>query len=192
MDHAGQAPRVREAVGVFIDAAQVEGAAEDLLAAGFDARALGLLARKEDAEQSFGPVTVETPWASDEPEAGAPKTAFVRRESVGDAVHAWLGGLSLAGTTALGAIAVASAAVLGGALVAAAAGAATVGAVGVAMAAILHEGDAEYLEEQIDEGRLLLFARTKDAAEERLALQTFEKHGALDTKTLTLREPGAA
>jgi hypothetical protein len=51
--------------------------------------------------------------------------ALVRHEAPGSTVHAWLGGLSLAGTTTLGAVAVASAAVLGGALVAAAAGAAT-------------------------------------------------------------------
>ncbi|HEU4618377.1 MAG TPA: hypothetical protein VFV10_10065 [Gammaproteobacteria bacterium] len=187
MSRADGAPRIREVVGVFLDGARLESAAQELLDAGFEARALGVLAREEAAAQSFGPVRVETPGASEGSRANRPSTEFVRRESVGDTLHAWVGGFSLAGTTALGATAVASAAVLGGALVAAAAGAAALGAVGAAMAAILRKSDAEYLEEQVDKGRLLLFARTQDAAQQRRALRTLKKHEALETKTLTLR-----
>jgi hypothetical protein len=57
------------------------------------------------------------------------------------------------------------------------------------MSAIIHKGDAEYLEEQIDDGRLLLFVRTAGADEERLALETLSKHDPLDTRMLTIHEP---
>ena len=102
-----------------------------------------------------------------------------------------MGGLSVAGTTALGAVVVASSAVLGGALVAAAAGAATVSAIGVLMRAILHESDADHLQKAVDHGRLLLFARTNTPAEEQRATQILLQNNALEAKVYDVPVPSA-
>jgi hypothetical protein len=102
---------------------------------------------------------------------------------MGDTVHGLIGSLFFVGMTVASGAIVASAAVLGGGLLAAIAGAATViGLVGGAMSLILHESDAEYLEEQVDEGHLLLFVRTKDAQQEKASVDILSKHGAFDAK----------
>jgi hypothetical protein len=178
---------IREAVGVFMDADDLKRAGEALLAAGFDRVALGLLARKEAVESSLGDLYAKANARAGH--ADAPHMALVRRVAVGSTLHAWLGGLSVAGTTALGAVVVASSAVLGGALVAAAAGAATVGAIGVLMRAIVHESDAEHLQKQVDNGRLLLFARTHTSAEEQRATGILLKNNALEAKVYDVPVP---
>jgi hypothetical protein len=50
------------------------------------------------------------------------------------------------------------------------------------MSAIIHESDAEYLEEQVDEGHLLLFVRTQGADEEAKAVDILSRHGAFQAK----------
>jgi hypothetical protein len=85
---------------------------------------------------------------------------------------------------------VASVAVLGGALLAAVSGAAGLaGVTGRALALIIHESDAEYLEEQVDEGHLLLFVRTNDPERERIALEILTKHGAFDARMYEVPAP---
>ena len=59
---------------------------------------------------------------------------------------------------------------------------AVAGFVGGAMSLILHESDAEYLEEQIDEGHLLLFVRTENPEREKVALDILSRHGAYDVR----------
>jgi outer membrane lipoprotein SlyB len=77
---------------------------------------------------------------------------------------------------------VASAAIFGGALLTAATGALAVGAVGALVGLIIHRNDAEYLEQQIDKGRMLLFVRTRDAQHEKRALEILSRHSAHDAK----------
>jgi hypothetical protein len=178
---------IREAVGVFMDADDLKRAGEALLSAGFNRVALGLLASKEVVEASLGDLYARVQARAGHPEA--PRTGLVRRESVGSTVHAWLGGLSVAGTTALGAAVVASSAVLGGALVAAAAGAATVGAIGSLMRAIVRESDAEHLQKEVDKGRLLLFARTNTQAQEQRATRIMQENNALEAKVYDVPVP---
>lgn len=180
-------PSLREAVGVFMGADDLKRAGQELLNSGFDRTALGILAGKEAVEQSLGDLYVRANALSKHPDA--PHMELVRQEAMGTTVHAWLGGLSLAGTTALGAVAVASSAVLGGALIAAAAGAATVGSIGMLMRAIIKESDAEHLQKQIDNGRLLLFARTRTADEERRATEILSKNNAIEATVYDVPVP---
>ena len=187
MSNKAETTGIREAVGVFMDADDLKRAGQALISAGFDRVALGLLARKETVESSLGDLYARANARAGHPDA--PHTGLVRHEAVGSTVHAWLGGLSVAGTTALGAAVVASSAVLGGALVAAAAGAATVGAIGVLMRAIIHESDAEHLQKEVDNGRLLLFARTHTAAEEERATRILLKNNALEAKVYDVPVP---
>lgn len=65
---------------------------------------------------------------------------------------------------------------LGGALLAALSGVLAVGAVGALVAYIIHQSDADFLQEQVEEGRLLLFVRAKDAASEGRAVEILKRH----------------
>ena len=177
--HATQSA-VREAVGVFFDADKLQEAIDELLSSGFDHKQIGLLAGEHTVRGTLGHLYEEANVSAGDAES--PRVAFVRKQSLGDALHAWLGSLFFAGATTAAGAAVASAAVLGGAVVSAAAGAVAIGAIGAALAAIIHEGDAEYLEQQVDEGHVLLFVRTPDTAHEKLATEILAKHSGFDVK----------
>lgn len=187
MNSKAEPSGIREAVGVFMDADDLKRAGQSLLAAGFDRAALGLLARQEAVEASLGGLYARANAFAGHPDA--PHQDLVRQEAMGSTVDAWLGGLSVAGTTAVGAVVVASSAVLGGALVAAAAGAATVGAIGILMRKIVRQSDADYLQKQIDHGRLLLFARTHTPADEERATQIMRENNALEAKVYDVPVP---
>jgi hypothetical protein len=173
-------PPVREAVGIFFDADHLQAAIDDLLSAGFVHHDLGLLAGEHTVRESLGHLYSDANQATGDPDA--PRIAFVRKGSIGDALHAWLGSLFFAGATTAAGAAVASAAVLGGSLLAAATGAATIGGIGAALALIIRENDAEYLEQQVDEGHLLLFVRTRDPAREKQATEILARHSAYDPR----------
>lgn len=178
---------VREAVGIFFDASSLRAAVDDLVNAGFDKAQLGLLAAEDTVEQSLGDLYVRPNETRDSPDA--PAIAFVNKESIGDTAHGMGGAMLFVGTTSAGAIAVASTAVFGGALAVAIAAAAGVGAVGAAMSLIIHKSDAEYLEEQVDEGHLLLFVRILDPGTEQRVLDLLARHSAYEPRIHELR-PG--
>jgi outer membrane lipoprotein SlyB len=108
--------------------------------------------------------------------------AFVGQESIEDTNHASLGSLTFLGVSTAAGAAVATAAIFGGALLAGAAGAAAVGAVGAVVGRVIAKSDAYRLAEQVDEGHLLLFVRTKDADSEQVALQILSRNGAIEPK----------
>jgi hypothetical protein len=171
---------IREAVGIFFEIDHLHEAVDELVASGFSFEDLGLLAGQDTVRQRLGEFYSEVNESAGGPEG--PSTAFVAEKSMGDTVHAFLGTLFFVGTTAASGAAVASAAVLGGSLVPAVAGAAAMGAIGGALALIIHQSDAEHLEEQVDEGHLLLFVRTEDADEEASAVDILSRHGAFEAK----------
>jgi hypothetical protein len=172
---------VRETVGIFFDSQHLHEAIDELESSGFDLAELGLLAGEDTVKKKLGDHYTEINASNDEP--GGPRTAFVADKSIGDTAHALIGSLFFVGTTAASGAIVASAAVFGGSLIAIVGGmAALVGLTGGAMSMIIHESDAEYLEEQVDEGHLLLFVRTDDSEREKLALDVLSRHGAFDAK----------
>lgn len=60
------------------------------------------------------------------------------------------------------------------------------GTVGALMGLVIHESDADYLENQVGEGRLLLFVSTPDADREAKALEILERHSAFNPKVYTV------
>lgn len=175
---------VREAVGIFFEASHLKEATDDLLQSGFEQAELGLLAGEEAVQRALGNVYKRTGESLESPDA--PCTAFVAEESVDDISHAGLGSLMLLGATTAAGAAVATAGVLGGALLIAATTTAAITAIGGVLAAIIHESDADYLEEQVDEGHLLLFVRTKDPEHEAKAVEILAKHCGFDPKVYTV------
>lgn len=175
---------IREAVGAFVGPGKVHEAMDELLASGFEHDDLGLLAGEYTVRDALGDFYTRTNEHAEG--ADAPNTAFVAKESVGDTVHAMIGSLSLAGSTVAAGAAVASAGIFGGALAAAVAGAAALGAVGAVLGGIIHESDAEELEEQIEEGHLLLFVRARDSAKEKQAVEILQRHTPIEVKVVTV------
>jgi hypothetical protein len=173
---------IREAVGVYGDEAQLHGAIDELTAAGFASAEIGLLAGEFTVRESLGEFYTKT--NAQGASADAPNTAFIAKESVGDTARAGLGSLFYAGTTVAGGMAVASAAVLGGGLLAAVTGAAAIGAVGGVLALLIHQSDAEHLEQQVDEGHLLLFVRVRDAAHEDHAVAILRKYDPIEVRVV--------
>jgi hypothetical protein len=160
MSKEKEAETVREAVGIFFDSKHLHEAVDELKSSGFDLAELGLLAGQFTVKQKLGEFHSEINESADSPDG--PRAAFVADQSMGDTVHALIGSLFFVGTT------VASGAI--------------VGATGGALSLITHESDAEYLEEQIDEGHLLLFVHTGIAEREKKVLHILSKHGAFNAK----------
>jgi hypothetical protein len=175
---------VREAVGIFVGAKALREAINDLLSSGFDRAAVGLLAGEFTVRQSLGDLYTQTNELSDT--LNAPRMAFVAKESSEDLLHGGLGALSFAAVTAAGAAVVATAGVLGGGIAVAAAGVAALGAVGAVLGKLIGENDAEHLEEQVEEGHLLLFVRTDGPAQEKLATEILSKHSGFDVRIYTV------
>jgi outer membrane lipoprotein SlyB len=186
-------PTVREAVGIFHNADSLRGAIEELLSSGFTEDELGLLASEQVVERSLGDMYIRTNATTGSPDA--PAIAFVRRESLGDTARTHTGGLFFVGTSgAVGGI-VASSALLGGALLPAVGAVVGVGLVGLMVASFIHQSDAEYLQQQIDEGHILLFVRS--IGREGEAMNILRRHSGLDVKVYQVpvkstSEPNAA
>lgn len=171
---------IREAVGIFFNADHLREAIKDLLSSGFEPEELGLLASEQVVERSLGDLYARTNENVDSPQA--PAIAFIGRESSGETATTLRGSLFFVGTSgAMGAV-VASSAVLGGALLAAIGGVVGVGLVGALVASIIHQSDAEYLQQQVDEGRMLLFVRIPDSAREQQAMNILTGHSGVDVK----------
>lgn len=174
-----QEPIVREAIGVFAEVEHLKDAIDALIAAGFDREKLGLLASEQVVKQSLGEFYMEANESHDSHRA--PAIAFVGKESLGEAGQSLGGGMFFVGTAGVTGALVTSAAVLGGALLTAVGGVIGVGLVGLAVSSIIHQSDAEFLQHQIDEGRMLLFVRV-DAGNEERARAILEQHKASAVK----------
>jgi hypothetical protein len=126
-----------------------------------------------------------------EADPDAPRIAFVSEEGTEDTNHAGLGALVFLGAAGAAGAAVITAGIFGGALLAGTAGAAAVGAVGAVVGTVISKSDADLLEEQIDEGHILLFARTKGSESERVAIEVLSRNGAIEPKVYSVPAPKA-
>lgn len=171
-------PMVRETVGAFHAAPDLQKAADELLIAGFDRSYLSLMATCRTVEQKLGHLYDTVAEIEDDPDV--PRVAFVgcdsRTEAKGAAVAvlAYIGAIAASGAIVAsgGTVALASAAAL-------AAGGAG-GALGAALAYRLDRRHARNLEAQLARGGILLWVRTLDAAREDKACAILARNGAAD------------
>lgn len=170
---------VREAIGVFAEVEHLREAIDALIASGFDREKLGLLASEKVVKESLGEFYTKTNEAHGS--SRAPAIAFVGNDALAEAGQSLGGGLFFVGTAGVAGAIVTSAAVLGGTLLTAVGGALGVGLVGLAVSAVIHQSDADYLQQMIDEGRLLLFVRV-DSSNEPQAKAILEQHQAIAVK----------
>jgi orotate phosphoribosyltransferase-like protein len=173
---ASQAQKmVVEAVGVFDAVDELDAAVEELRQAGFRRSEISLLASADAVERKLGHRYERVEELEDNPDA--PRKAYTTRESLGESESlmatslTYLPALLAAGTV------VASA----GVVAAAVTGAAVAGAaVATVLSHWMDKSHAEWLEEQLDRGGLLLWVRTATPEAEGKALEILRKHSAHD------------
>ena len=179
---------IREAIGVFNRPEDLQHAIDELLRSGFHRAELSLLASEHAVDEKLGHRYEKISALEDDPTV--PRAAYVSTEAIEAAEGALIGVLRYVGATAaIGAIVVS-----GGALAAAIAAAVLAGGAGGLIGSILAKwvGDhhAQYLQEQMDHGGLLLWVRVWDAEDERRAVEILRKHSERDAHVHAL--PAAA
>lgn len=174
----GSTEKAREAVGYFKTPEAIERAVDELLSSGFDRAHLSFLASEKTVEEKLGHKYAKVSELEDS--ADVPRSCYVSKESIGDAEGALIGApLYVAAGTAAGAVVATGgtlAAAIGAAVVAGSAGA----LLGAALAKLVGDHHARYLEEQIEHGGLLLWVRTWDDERERRAVEILKRHSGLD------------
>ena len=169
---------IREAVGVFDTAESLQDAIDELLSSGFDRAELSLLASEQAVEEKLGHAYRRVEELEDE--TRVPRTAFVSTESRGDAEGALIGGLVYVGAVLAAGGIVASGGTLAGAVVAAALAGGAGAAAGSVFAKLLEYHHADYLDEQLGRGGLLLWVRTRSPERETRAVEILGKYSAHD------------
>lgn len=165
---------VREVVGIFHDAGDLQAAIDELLSSGVDRAELSLLAGEHTIEKSLGHKYHKVSELADDPVI--PRAAYVSTEALGWAEGGLIGGLLYVGA----ALAAGAVVVSGGALAAAIAAAAVAGGGGALIGSVLARWvghhHAHYLEEQLERGGLLLWVRAWDADDEVKASRILRNH----------------
>ena len=176
---------VRQAVGIFFDAKSVENAVSDLRSCGFRQTEMALLAGRFSNQVALQTLMqqFEQGRGSDE----GPNTAFVAKQAQGDTKRVLRGTLMLAVGAVGGGMIIAAAAVFGGAMAAATATILAVICVFTALLIFINRPDADYLENQVQDGHLLLFVRARNAEFEKLAIEALKRNGAHNPKMYTVK-----
>lgn len=176
---------IREAVGIFFDQQHLEEALKDLQSSGFEHDEIGLLAGEHTIEKSLGDLYSRINTYTDPSQA--PETAFVKNDSLGETFRTLSGGLVFTGASTAMGVAVISTGIFGGAMVVAATGVAAVAGFSALVGTLIHQSDAEYLEEQVDQGHLLLFVRVSSPEEEQQAVEILSRHAGYDARVHEVR-----
>jgi hypothetical protein len=172
---ADQQAAVNEAVAVFDNVSELDAAVEELRAAGFAKDDISLLATEDAVARKLGHRYERVEELEDDPEA--PRVAYRTRASLGESEDRLIGSLTYLPAVVAAGTVVASA----GVVAAAVTGTAIAGAlIGTVLAHWLDKHHAEHLQEQLDRGGLLLWARTPDEDTQRRALDILTRHSAHD------------
>lgn len=177
-----------EVVGVFDSAEPLEEAIDELLSDEFDRAEISLLAGEQTVEEKLGHAYKRVEELEDDP--AAPRTAYISTEARGDAEGGLIGGLVYVGAVAAAGAVVATGGTLAAAIGAAALAGGTGGVIGAALAALVGDHHARYLQEQLDHGGVLLWVRTWNKDDEQRATRILSKHSAHDVHVHAL--PAAA
>jgi outer membrane lipoprotein SlyB len=184
MAATGENGKVREAVAVFDDVSSLETAVDELHAAGFAEDAISLLAAHDAIARKLGHLYRRVEELEDDPRA--PRTAFVSARNLGERESRVLGSLTVLPTVIAAGTVVASA----GALAAVVVGTAVAGAtLGTALSHFMNKRRAEWLQEQLERGGLLLWVRTATPERERRAVEVLTRHAVHDVHVHEIPAP---
>jgi hypothetical protein len=169
-----QGQDVHEVVGIFHTAEDLQAAIDELLSSGFDRAELSLVAGEHAVEKKLGHAYRKASFMADD--LTIPRIAYVSLEAIGDAQGGLIGGLVYVGAV----IATGAVVVSGGTLAAAISAAALAGGAGGTIGAVLAHWvghhHAHYLQQQLQQGGLLLWVRSWDAADEARAVAILRAH----------------
>ena len=166
---------VREAVAVLEDVGELETVVEELRAAGFARGEISLLAAHEAVERKLGRMYRRVEELEDDD--AAPRVAFVSPRELGEREDRVASVLTVLPTLIAAGTVVASA----GALAAVVVGTAVAGAtLGTVLAHFMNRRHAEWLQEQLERGGLLLWVRTPTPERERRAIEILTRHAVHD------------
>lgn len=169
---------VHEAVGVFDNAENLQQAVDRLQEQGFDRAEISVLASEVAIKEKLGHIYQRIEEAEDDPES--PRAVFVAKETLGDIEGAIIGTPLYIAAAATGAAVVATGGTLLGAILATTAAGAAGTAIGIILAKIYSDNYAEYIQNQINRGGLLLWVHLKTPDEESKAKAILEKYSARD------------
>ena len=174
----------REAVGVFADPVALERAVTELEMAGFDPAALSVLGSDSEIRKRVG---LYRSVAEIEDDARTPRTPFVSTyKRVADETAAVAFPLYIGGIVGLAAV-VASGGALALAIAAAIIGSSAGVSLGGLLAGAIAERHAKRIQEQLEQGGLVLWVKVDDADAEKRALNALENSGARDVHTHEIR-----
>lgn len=178
---------VREAVGAFVEPDRLQEAASELQSSGFNHADVSMLASGKALRDKIG-IPAGGPLATgDDP--NAPHQAYRSPPDVGNAKGVLIGApMYVAATVTAGVIAATGGTVallLGGTVLAGSAG----GLAGYVFANKMERKLAQDLMQALDEGGLLLWARTTDPDHEKRATEILRKHGATHVHVHELKAP---
>ncbi len=174
----GDDQRYREIVGIFSDAKAFEHAIADLLKSGFGKQHVSLLASEKAVVKQLGHLyekvedIEDTPWL--------PRAAYIPSKTRKMTEGVLFGALVLLGTLAGTGAAILAGGPLSLAIVSGAFGAEAGGLIGGALGESIEQHHAEYLEEQLKYGGLLLWVRIGSDDQERLAREILSRHSGRD------------
>jgi hypothetical protein len=165
---------IPEAVGVFHRAEDLQRAIDELLSFGFHRSELSLLASEVTVQEKLGHRYKSVNALADDPEV--PRSAYVSPEAIGDAQGGLIGALAYVGAAAAVGAVVASGGTMAAIITAVVLAGGSGGLLGSLLAKWLGNHHAEYLQEQLDRGGLLLWVRTRDSAREQRAVEILKRH----------------
>ncbi|MBK8907533.1 MAG: hypothetical protein IPM60_06435 [Rhodospirillales bacterium] len=177
-DAAPKRHSVREAVGVFHDANALEAAIDELLDSGFERAEISLLASDKSVEDKLGHAYRKVTELEDD--TGAPRVAYVDRDSVVEGKTGVIGGLAYVGALAAAGAVVASGGTLAAVLAAAVGAGGAGGLLGTFAARWIGREHAKTMQSQLDKGGLLLWVHIRDEDHERRAVDILSRHSADD------------
>ncbi|MFD2204526.1 hypothetical protein [Kiloniella antarctica] len=169
---------VREAVGVFHTAQELESAIDVLLNTGFDRSEISLLASEETVDEKLGHRYDSVHELEDD--ADVPRTAYVERDSVVEGKMALIGGFAYIGAVVAAAPIVASGGPLAVAIIGAVLAGGSAGVFGSFVAEWIGHKSAENIESQLKHGGLLLWVTLRDQNHEEMAMSILTEQGADD------------
>ena len=171
----GRAKLSTEAVAVFHNVEDLDAAVEELRAAGFKKSDISLLAGEETVERKLGHRYERVEELEDEPDV--PRKAYRTRRSLGETEDILMGSLTYLPAVLAAGTVVASAGVVAAAVTGVALGGALLA---TALGHWMDRSHAEWLQEQLDRGGLLLWVRTPTPEAEQKALTILTKHSTHD------------
>jgi hypothetical protein len=173
---------IREAVGIFDTPKKLFEAADALERAGFDHAAISLMGRAKDVESKLG----DHYKRAEGPGDGNSRIAYIPPESVGDGQGFLASVLIYVGAVAATGAIVASGGSAIATILAAAAGGGAGGLVGTGLARLLGHNYTHYLQEQLNQGGLVLWVRTPTPEDERRAVEVLQHHSGQAVHVHTL------